>query len=212
MIAILTLTLAAGKLYVKGITNKSINQSGREIQDTVRRDFLAADATLISPIYTAGTGTSMSGRICLGGVSYVWNTADILNDTTSNGTSNRITLGGKPIHFARIADTNATMCVKGGGGKYPTVIPSTLVTTELLGGDGRDFALYAMAITAIARQDSSALYQLKYTVGTNDKGTTEVDAIGGYTRCKPDASVTANFSYCSVSDFDMIVRVQGGVN
>lgn len=207
LIAILTLTITAGKMYIKGLTNKTINQSGREIQDIVRRDFSASNISMIGSVIETGSG-NVTGRICLGAVSYLWNTAGILNDTTSNGLTYRIKSGGNPIRFVRVTDTNASMCVKGGTGKYPTDIPSNLATTELLGGDGRDFALYDMSIVPAASNGSAALYQIKYTVGTNEQGTT--DASSGYVECKTNDSVTADFNYCAVSDFDMIVRVQGG--
>jgi prepilin-type N-terminal cleavage/methylation domain-containing protein len=207
LIAILTLTITAGKMYVKGITNKSINQSGREIQDIVRRDFSTTNLAMVSSVIETGSG-NVTGRICLGAVSYLWNTAGILNDTTSNGSTYRIKSGANPIRFVRVVDTNASMCVKGGTGKYPTDIPSSLAATELLGGDGRDFALYSMDIVPAASNGSAALYQIRYTVGTNEEGTT--DASAGYVQCKTNDSVTADFNYCSVSDFDMIVRVQGG--
>lgn len=210
LIAILTLTLASGKLYVKGMTNKTVNQSGREIQDIVRRDFLAADASDIGNVLTEGSGLSISGRICLGSVTYLWNTADILNDTSANGTTYRIRLStSTPIRFARVVDVNAELCVANPLGRFPVTIPTTLATTELLGGDGRDFAMYSMAINSISKRDKRGLYEMKYTIGTNDQGTVESD--DGYVRCKPDATATANFDYCSVTDFDMMLRVEGGV-
>lgn len=211
LIAILTLTLGAGKLYVKGTTNKTVNQSGREVQDIVRRDFLAADASAIGAVLTEGASPSTSGRICLGGVTYLWNTADILNDTSANGSTYRIRSGTPvtPIRLARVVDVNAELCVPNVSGHLPVTIPTTMSMTELLGGNGRDFAIYSMTVTALSKRDTRGVYEMKYTVGTNDQGTVEDD--DGYVRCKPNASASANFDYCSVTDFDMLLRVEGGV-
>lgn len=48
LLAIATIAIQAGKLYNRGLTLKSINQSGREIGDILRRDFLQANAGKIS--------------------------------------------------------------------------------------------------------------------------------------------------------------------
>ncbi|MGB4761778.1 MAG: prepilin-type N-terminal cleavage/methylation domain-containing protein [Candidatus Saccharimonas sp.] len=209
LIAILSLTLAAGKLYIKGTTNKSINQSGREIQDIVRRDFLAADASAIGNVLTEGDpARGITGRVCLGKVTYLWNTADILNDISANGSTYRIRLSGAPIRFARVVDTNADLCIPNMSGRLPTTLPADR-TTELLGGDGRDFSLYDVSLLVLSTRDTRGMYEMKYTIGTNDQGT--VEDTDGYVRCKPNSSSTANFDYCSVTDFDMVLRVEGGV-
>lgn len=44
LIGVLTLTIHIGKLYTKGMTNKSLNTVGRDVTDVLRRDFAAANA------------------------------------------------------------------------------------------------------------------------------------------------------------------------
>lgn len=216
LIAILTLTLAAGKMYVKGTTNKTINQSGREIQDIMRRDFLAADRSRISAVATEGSVGRNSGRICLGSVSYVWNTAGMLNDKNADATNyqSRIRIGsGEPVRLMRVVDANSDMCARNPAtGRLPrTIAVSSTNRAELLGGEGREFALYEVNITPIISEGVRGMYRVKYTIGTNDIGTTEREGGTGYVRCKPDATATANFDYCSVVDFDMMLRIEGGV-
>lgn len=215
MIAILLLTLTAGKLYVKGDTNKSINQAGRDFSDTIRRDFLSAGVSTITPMTLinggSATSPSQSGRICLGAVSYLWNTADLINETAASAQSARITLGDArtSVRFIRITNPKSDYCAKDNNGRYPVNVPSTESATELFGGTGREYALYSMVFTKLAEDGEKGLYQIKYTLGTNEQGTSEREANGGYVRCKPNTDVTANFDYCSVSDFDMVVRVGG---
>lgn len=214
LIAILTITVAAGKLYIKGDTNKTINQSGRDFSDTIRRDFLATGVSMISPTITVngGSATAYSGRICLGTVSYLWNSADLLNATSALAQSVRVTMGAAntPVKFARVVNPKQSYCDKDAvSGKYPINIPSTEQATDLFGGTGRDYALYAMTLTPIAATGDKGMYQITYTLGTNESGTTQKDASNTYTQCAPNSSVTADFNYCAVDDFDMIVRVGG---
>ncbi|HSW90504.1 MAG TPA: hypothetical protein VLF64_00745 [Candidatus Saccharimonadales bacterium] len=212
LIAILTITVTAGKLYIKGSTNQTINQSGRDFADTVRRDFLASGISMIagSPTgaaITLGSGNLTSGRICLGTVSYLWNSAALLNapntDEVTIGVSNT------PVKFARVVNPKQSYCDKDASGKYPTNIPSTEQVIDLFGGSGRDYALYSMAMTPVAITGDKGMYQISYTLGTNESGTTQKDSTNSFVQCKPNNSLTADFNYCSVDDFDMIVRVGG---
>ena len=214
LIAILTLTLTAGKLYVKGDTNKTVNQAARDFSDVVRRDFLATGTGLISDVITLDAGSAgnplESGRICLGAVTYLWNTAGLLNDTSAAANSVRVTMGSgsDPIRFVRIVRPQQPYCSKDGSGNYPMNISSTESATELFDGNGRDYALYSMQITPVAESGDKGMYRILYTLGTNEADTTEKGA-DGYVQCKPNSSVAANFDYCSVNDFDMMVRIGG---
>lgn len=214
MLAILTLTVSAGRLYIKGDTNKTVNQAGRDFSDTVRRDLLAAGMGTVTQTITINGGSVaaplLSGRICLGTVTYLWNTADLLNADIAGATSAKVTMGspGEPVKFVRILRPQQSYCEMNALGKYPMNIPSTESATELFDGTGRDYALYKMAFTPLAQRGDRGVYRVSYTLGTNEPETTELDA-DGYIRCKTDNAVLANFDYCSVNDFDMLVRIGG---
>lgn len=217
LMAILTLTMAAGRLYLKGNTNQTINQSGRDFADSVRRDFLAAGMSTISPLITVsgGPATSYSGRICLGSVTYLWNSADLLNATTTLAKSVTITMGSAAnppaVKFARVVNPKVSYCVKNVSGQYPTNIPSTEQATDLFGGTDRDYALYSMTMQPIVTSGEKGMYEITYTLGTNEAGTTQVDPSGGFLQCKPNNTLLGDFNYCAVDSFDMIVRVGGTV-
>lgn len=213
LMAILTLTITAGKLYVKGDTNKTINQSGRDFSDTIRRDFLATGVGTITPQITisGGNASTYSGRVCLGTVSYLWNSADLLNASSASAAAARVTMGtsSTPVKFVRVVNPKQSYCDKGPSGNYPMNVPVTEQANDLFGGTSRDYALYAMSMSPVASSGDKGIYQIVYTLGTNESGTTQRDTTNSFTQCKPNNSLTADFNYCAVSDFDMIVRVGG---
>jgi len=212
MLAILTLTITVGKLYIKGDTLKTVNQVGRDFSDVVRRDFLATGLNGSVPAavtLNGGTATQPreSGRICLGSaVAYLWNTADLLNDNSPAANAVKVTMGSpsQPVKFVRIVRPQYSYCAAGA----PMHIASSESATELFGGTERDYALYSVTFKPMAITAEKGLYEITYALGTNEPGTTEIDS-DGYVTCKPDNSILANFSSCSVSHFDMVVRVGG---
>lgn len=202
MLAILYLSLYIGKIYAKGATNRTANQITRDIAATVRRDFQSANpAQIVAPAPT-GNGDAKTGRICLGSVTYVWNTAPLINSNPSGG----VQLSGKPVTFRRVVDLAADLC-KG----YPMAIDAALPavqSSELLGEDGRSFAVYSLEFTPLTQDHK--LYHMKITIGTNDPDTTQKNVSGTDFQCKPPSDNSANFNYCSVNDIDMILRIGGG--
>ncbi len=203
LMAILMLSVTAGKLYVKGDTMKTTNQAGRDFSDTIRRDFLSADAEKISAPIINPLG---SGRICLGTVTYLWNTATLLNDNSVPAEAAKIKLSGRAIKFVRITGSQASSYCTASPLGY-NIDPSHPMT-ELFGGTAQEYALYSMVFTKVAQNGKKGLYRVFYTLGTNDAGSTELDA-EGYVRCKPNNSLLANFNYCAVNDFDLMARVGG---
>lgn len=204
LIAIIMTTLQMGKLYTKGLTNRSMNQVGRDLGDTLRRDFLAASSTRILIPAATGTGTALSGRLCLGTVSYVWNTADLLNQATAT----KITKGGVPVVLERVIDTTNRLCTVQGSGTYVTDIDSSYSSRSVLTTDGRSLAIYDMSVKPLAVSGGNGLYQVKLTLGTNDVSAVDRDVSQKVT-CKPPTDNSSDFNYCSVADFDFIVRTGG---
>jgi len=206
LLAILLTTLQMGKIYTKGLTNRNINQIGRDLGDSLRRDFLTASSSRIVIPSAMGSGTATSGRICLGTVSYVWNTADLLNQPNPSA----ITRGaGTPIVFERVVDPSNRLCTVQVSGDYVSDI-SGMTSTSLLTGDGRSLAVYELAPTLLASSADDGLYHIKITIGTNDPSTTERDASQSVL-CKPPTDDSADFNYCSVADFDITLRTGGEV-
>ncbi len=204
LLAILYATLHAGALYDKGITNRTVNQMSRDISDMFRRDFATIDPSKVQFV-TTGTAPNTSGRLCLGSISYLWNTAPLLNTAPATGIK---TSTGTPLVFVRVTDPGSYYCSPAGG-PYPTTLLAGATVTNVLSGTGRDFAVYSFAFPPATISGAQGIFELKLTVGTNEQGTTQ--AAAGTTQCRPATDNSSDFNYCSIVDLDIIVR-SGGKN
>jgi hypothetical protein len=203
LLAILYLTIHAGKLYAKGVTNKTLNQVTRDVTDLMKRDMLVADSKLIKNPAPVGVGDKQSGRLCTGTVSYLWNTVALLDDDVAS----KIQYKSSPVVFVRVVDPGASLCV---GGPVPMNIPGAMEATELLGTNGRDFALYSLLVSTIASDTSGrGLYSVHMVLGTYEQNTTQVDVAAGV-QCKPPSDNSTNFEYCTVGEFTAVLRAGGG--
>lgn len=102
------------RTYNKGITVKEINQTARVTVEDMSRAVRSANEIT--------TSAMASGRVCLGGISYVWN--------TQGGSANKYDSAGNPsVTLVRVDDAGGAMCVLVGA-SYPNV--PTAKTTSLL--------------------------------------------------------------------------------
>src|SRR5690349_16391653 len=77
-------TLQVLRTYNKGLAVKEINQTARTIVEELSRSVRSATPTSINT--APNDATPSQNRMCIGGVSYVWNTAGgNLNKFTSTG-------------------------------------------------------------------------------------------------------------------------------
>ncbi len=87
--------------YNKGIWLAQINQAGQQMNSDI------GDKARYSPAATVDT---VNRRMCINGVSYLWNTQKDIDDDPGN---NRYSDGpGTPIRLARIDDPNGEYCNK----------------------------------------------------------------------------------------------------
>ena len=200
LLAILFSTIHISKIYAKGVTNRQINQVGRELVDTMRRDFLVADAARITSYVSGG---NKSGRICLGKVSYVWNTAATLAAGEDSNTI-KDKDGSTPVVFSRVIDSGGSLC-SNITGNYPTSLVGVGDETEILSSEGRTLAVYDLSFTQLTRKGSDGLYTVDITVGTNDPSSVDSSTM----ECRPPSDHSSNFEYCSVAEFSIIVRTGG---
>jgi prepilin-type N-terminal cleavage/methylation domain-containing protein len=205
LLSILYMTIHAGKLYTKGVTNKTINQIGREVTDLMKRDVAAAHSSQIIAMDELGAVGQKSGRFCTGSISYVWNTAPSLN----NATSDKVVADGSPIVFRRVVDPSGAICQKIGSPATYLMDITPFKSTEVLSTEGRSFAIYTMDIQKKASDGPrNGLYGVKMVLGTNEPDTTEDAGAEGF-QCLPPTSETADFDYCTVSEFYTILRTGG---
>ena len=93
LLSITMVGIQAGRMYSRGVVLRDINQAGRDISDTIRRDFLQANANKIdsSGLRVPNNSSWATGRLCLGSHSYVWNNPRYLDDPSLLG-ANRSTV------------------------------------------------------------------------------------------------------------------------
>lgn len=104
--------------YNKGTVIKQINQTARDVVEEMGRLVRASDASAIN------TSALSAGRVCFGGVSYVWNVRGSVNN--NQYTDNSL------VTLAKVDDPSGSLCASGAGG-YPKVDP-TKATSLLTSG------------------------------------------------------------------------------
>lgn len=223
LLSITMTAIQAGRIYNRGMVLRTVNQAGRDISDTLRRDFLQTNAAKIvipegstdkNPvIITEEGGTVIGGRFCLGQYSYVWNTATTLNESDmAHPSAAYTTVSGSdktPVTLVRVDDRDGQLCQRDAvTSLYPSAILAT-DTTQLLKSIGTDdvvIAIYDMSVSRITNSEGSEqLYSIQFTLGTS--ATEEINTLDG--TCKPPDDVDANTDFCAINKFDMIVRTNG---
>ena len=213
LLSITMVAIQAGRLYNRGVVLRDVNQAGRDISDTLRRDFLQTNAEKITKvddqpvIIIRNGGTPVSGRFCLGGYSYVWNYAAALdNERLRAGSGIVHSDDGQPINLARVVDWDGGLCAKAANGSYPATLTSG-ETTQLLksitrAGEGT-IGLHRLTLAKVSKADGpKELYRLNFTLGTSVIA--EINTSDG--TCRPPADDQSNLEFCAVNSFDMIVR------
>lgn len=203
VIGIAVTTINVTKINQRGIMLKTINQTGREVMDQLRRDVASARTDKIE--YVAPTGGV--GRLCLGSVSYIFNTAEALHgsgtlirDATQTNTP--------PVTLVRVDDKDGAWCQQTAGVFVKNEVVASDQALELLQVDTLPVAIHAMDVQQIAQTvDSNAtqgLVMVMLQIGTN-----EADTIQAGGTCKPPTDHQANFDNCAVREFRTVVRSNG---
>lgn len=226
LLAIMMTVIQAGRTYNKGLVLQAVNQAGANITAVVRRDFLQAHAHYLSSRGSDAVillrdihGVERSGRVCLGGYSYLWNAPEVVSDHLAVLDPQGIVTFAMPgdadakrINAVRVIDEGAALCEPDARGDYPTHLAITTDITHLLAPKDDDgtkvtLALHSMTVQTAARQgdSSDALYQVRFTIGTSE--TAEIDTVSQ--SCRPPNEAAANDEFCAINQFEMIVRTNG---
>lgn len=119
-----TTTVNIVRSYNKGIWLAQINQAGQQMNSDI------GDKARYSPAATIKTGER---RMCINGVSYLWNTQQDIDNSNQGNNNNNAYLDGTLIRLARIDDPNGEYCID------PTRqpgLPSTNSEVHILLGRG----------------------------------------------------------------------------
>ncbi len=218
LLAIALSVIQMGVIYSKGITLKEVNQAGRTMSDNLRRSIAASDRfDVASALQTNSAG----GRLCLGQYSYVWNYAKsfaannpALGSDDSGLTQYTGPRSGEEVHFVKVPDTAEAYCDKTGSSfVYNDIQPlDEAAAVELLKAGDRALNIHQFTITPVAGSYDSLteqqLYTLTFTIGTGD-----VSALGAdQTSCLPPSAINANFTFCAVQEFRLVIRAGYGFN
>lgn len=105
LLFVVTTIIQVLRTYNKGLVIKEINQTARTVSEDMGR--VIRNSSKLSAI----TSAQNDGRLCFGGVSYVWNLA--------GGDTNKYSDGSK-VNFARVNDPGSSLC-SNSSGIYPNV-------------------------------------------------------------------------------------------
>lgn len=237
-VAVLLLTIALtvvqmGTIYNRGMTIKEVNQASRDVADDLRRSVQASGVfavnldgtdstdyvTFVRPV--DGVNVMVSGRLCLGNYSYIWNTATALETNfvdrarylDSSGTA------GNSVSFVRVVDTGKKYCSKDPGTGalvYKNILYADASnTTELIKPGDRKIQLLTFKVTTSATAydaiSGQRLYHVSYTLGTGDT-IAMVRTAGIPTNCLPPSDPNSNLAYCNVQQFGIVLRAGNTVN
>ncbi len=221
LLAIALTAIQAGKLYSRGTTLRNINQSGRNISDMLKRDFLQSNAQKIADdggqvIQVKTTdGTVVNERICLGYYSYIWNRVDAIVRATGDNYIQQLLVKyddadarDVAINLVRVVDSGGNLCRKSGTpAVYPKVVDRDIATELLQSPTDENFlGVYDFYLNKITSGDSSeALFALGFTLGTGRTG--EINTADQ--SCKPPADDESNMEFCAINKFETIVRTNG---
>lgn len=221
MIAIALLTIQISNTYTRGITMRQVNTAGQELANDLQRSVQAAQAIDLdeadadadyvvfmntstnrvrkgAAAYNAVTGTDerlvMGGRLCVGGLTYSWNTGSYL--LNNNGTGSPNVLNGTPVRLAKTKGSGS-MCDGTVLTDFGPLDPAA--TDDLFATGDRELAIHKLYVSGAADR---GLYAIGFTIGTNRQGTLTDDSDS----CRPPGEDDSDIDYCTVNRFDIVTR------
>lgn len=199
VVGVAVVVINVTKINQRGVVLKTINQTGREVVDQLRRDITESQIDKVEYIAPVGG----VGRLCLGAVSYVFNTAEALQ---GSGTLVQHEASGQPVALMRIDDKDGEWCRQSGGTFIKNEVMALDTAVELLQTDTVQVAVHAMdvkVLTPVAASEAQGLVSFSIVIGTNETDTLEAGA------CKPPTSHQSNYDGCAVREFQTVVRSNG---
>lgn len=212
LLSIATVTIQIGRIYNRGLTLKEVNQLARNINDDITKDLSAsppfslnvADKHLVNV-------TDLSGRLCLGVYSYVWNYGKNL---AKNGTGVVKYSDNKPVGLARIPDADASYCATDNNGVLLKKTVDKNTATELIATSDHELSIHDFNIvtspTATDGVTGQQMYTISYTIGTNNQDV--LKKVNGVTVCQQPGDDNPDPEFCVVQQFTIVARAQNAVN
>lgn len=194
MIFAITTIIQVMSTYNKGLAVKEINQTARAVTEDMTRIIHSLNpyGIVVSPL-TDPSGSK--GRMCMNGVSYVWN---FTNSSTNTYTDN------SRVTFARVDDPGSSLCVAVAG-VYPQV--DRTKATELITD-----RVWVHQLT-VTPSSGGAFYDIFIQLSTSDDVT---EPVLTYDLTNPDpvqrvkCKGGSGGQFCSVANFATTVNTRGG--
>lgn len=210
LLAIAMTIIQVGSLYNKGLTIKELNQVSRDIGADVQKGVASATFVDFDKDYQSNQD---GGRLCLGSVSYIWNTAKALQEGVATVTRYQDDAD-KTIQLLRVPDSGKVYCatnpLDGSLAQQTIRTEDVPYAQELLETGERKLGINKFVLSLSASDEGSAqsLYTLDYTIGTGDIAAMNADQ----SACKNAGEVGADLAYCNVQTFTLVLRAGNGVN
>lgn len=211
LIGIALTIVQIGATYNRGLTLKEVNQTGRSISDDIRRNLAGSNSFNATTNFVTPPDGS-GGRLCTGQFSYIWNYAQALDESRSGvveyvGTET-------PVRLVKLRDASSAYCARNGAAftyqDIRTVDQDTAI--ELLTEGDRALSIHDFQLTTPANGadglTGQQLYTASFVIGTGDTAALTDDKRS----CKAPGLPGADFTYCAVQEFSLVIRVGNRVN
>ena len=218
--------------YNRGITLKEVNQAARDISDDIERSVQSSALFTINEdgsdsINLVQSKTSVndntvvvSGRLCLGKYTYIWNTASAIEKSYAKRARYLTSTGavGDDVSFIKVPDTNKKYCAKDSDGELlnqNVLYADAKNATELLKQGDRTLRMLDFAVTSsdstFDALSSQRLYTISYTIGAGKLSAMEFEN-GIPVSCLAPDDPDSDLMYCNVQQFKFTLRAGNTVN
>lgn len=199
LIFIVTSIVQTMRIYNKGLAIREINQVGRQIGEEMSRTLRYANATQFAttgyPVNTAPNPDEPYQRLCVNGVSYIWNVEGAAGLVIKNRYA--APDASTPIRFIRVEDRTGSLCAN------PTSdIPKTAATNvrELL---TPQLTLQRLSVTPRENGKIAVINLVVSTAGAN-----RPDGPGRPTPTGFECKTSGEGAFCAFGDFQTTVYIR----
>lgn len=221
LLAIALTIVQVANIYNRGILLREVNQVSRSISDELEQAIRSSSTFTNDPAARRYVNNQWGGRLCTGQFSYIWNYGKSLSAVSpnrnqysaANPSGNIVRDNGTnryEITFVKVPDGLGAYCVPDTNGRYANIDPTDAV--ELMRTGDHTLAIHNLTLDSAATAkdvlSGQQIYKISYTLGSSDINALTSDQ----SACKAPNVAGADFNYCSVQQFTIVVRVVSGVN
>jgi Tfp pilus assembly protein FimT len=207
LLAIAMTVIQIGTIYNKGLALKEVNQMSRDLATDFRKSLSSVEAITLASDYVTN---SAGGRVCMGTVSYLWNTGKALKNNDTNLTwYGNDAAHTKTVRFVKVSDISRIYCAKTGTGAlvYRDIRAADASQAQelMMEGDHNLNINKFVLTTSPSAYDSTTLqqlYTLDYIIGSGDISAMNANQSG----CLNAGTAGSDLSYCNVQEFSLVIR------